>query len=68
MSDTRKATVSVKGTEVTVLAHREQDCISLTDIARHKNAGLTDDRSAIGSVTVTRSSFSASGRGSTTRV
>jgi KilA-N domain len=39
----RKATVSVKGTEVTVLVQHEQDYISLTDIARHKNSGLTDD-------------------------
>lgn len=43
MSQARKATVSVKGTDITVLVHREQDYISLTDIARHKNAGLTDD-------------------------
>lgn len=43
MGKTRKATVSVKGTDVAVLVHREQDYISLTDIARHKNAGLTDD-------------------------
>ena len=43
MSKIRKATVSVKGTDITVLVYREQDYISLTDIARHKNAGLTDD-------------------------
>lgn len=43
MTKTRKATVNVKGTDVTVLVHREQDYISLTDIARHKNTGLTDD-------------------------
>ena len=43
MNKTRKATVSVKGTDITVLVYREQDYISLTDIARHKNAGLTDD-------------------------
>ena len=43
MSKTRKATVSVKGTDITILVYREQDYISLTDIARHKNAGLTDD-------------------------
>lgn len=43
MSKTRKAIVSVKGTDITVLVYREQDYISLTDIARHKNAGLTDD-------------------------
>lgn len=35
--------VNVKGTVVAVLAHREQDYISLTDIARHKNPELTDD-------------------------
>jgi len=39
---TRKATVSVKGTEITILAHREQDYISLTDIARHKDPKRTD--------------------------
>lgn len=39
MSKARKTTVSVKGTDVTVLVHREQDYISLTDIARHKNTG-----------------------------
>ena len=43
MSKRRTTTVSVKGTDITVLMHREQDYISLTDIARHKNAGLTDD-------------------------
>lgn len=43
MSKTRKATVSVKGTGITVLVYREQDYISLTDIARHKSTGLTDD-------------------------
>lgn len=43
VSKTRKASVRVKGTDITVLVYREQDYISLTDIARHKNAGLTDD-------------------------
>lgn len=43
MNKTRKATVSVKGTEVTVLVHREEDYISLTDIARHRNPDHTDD-------------------------
>ncbi len=42
MSKTRKATVSVKGTAVTVLVHREQDYISLTDIARHRDSERTD--------------------------
>jgi hypothetical protein len=39
---TRKAKVSVKGTEITVLVHDEQDYISLTDIARYKDADRTD--------------------------
>jgi len=42
MSKSRKSVVSVKGTEITVLAHREQDYISLTDIARHKDPARTD--------------------------
>jgi len=42
MSKPRKATVSVKGTDITVLVYREQDYISLTDIARHKDPGRTD--------------------------
>lgn len=42
MSKTRKTTVSVKGTAVAVLVHREQDYISLTDIARHRDSERTD--------------------------
>ena len=42
MSKTGKTTISIKGTAVTVLAHREQDYISLTDIARHKDSERTD--------------------------
>lgn len=42
MSQTRKTTVHVKGTEITVLLHQEQDYISLTDIARHKDPQRTD--------------------------
>lgn len=42
MSKPRKATVNVKGAEITVLAHREQDYISLTDIARFKDPERTD--------------------------
>lgn len=38
----RKAIVSVKGTDITVMIHREQDYISLTDIARHKDSERTD--------------------------
>jgi KilA-N domain len=43
MNQCRKATVRVKGTEITVLVHREEDYISLTDIARHRNPDHTDD-------------------------
>ncbi len=43
MSKTRKATVSVKGTDITVFIHREEDYISLTDIARNRNPEHTDD-------------------------
>jgi len=43
MSKTRTATVSVKGTDITVLVHRAADYISLTDIARHRNPEHTDD-------------------------
>jgi hypothetical protein len=42
MNKPRKANVNVKGTAIIVLAHRGQDYISLTDIARHKDAGRTD--------------------------
>ena len=42
MTKPRKASVSVKGTAVTVQVHREQDYISLTDIARHKDPERTD--------------------------
>jgi hypothetical protein len=42
MNKPRKTTVNVKGTAITVLVHREQDYISLTDIARHKDSERTD--------------------------
>lgn len=42
MDKNRKTTVSVRGTAVKVLVHRELDYISLTDIARHKDAKRTD--------------------------
>ena len=34
--------ISVKGTDVAVLSHDRQDYISLTDIARHRDAERTD--------------------------
>jgi hypothetical protein len=43
MSKSAKTTIDVKGTEVTVISQKEDDYISLTDIARHKNAEHTDD-------------------------
>lgn len=43
MTAPRKASVSVKGTEIALLVHREGDYISLTDIARYRNPDQTDD-------------------------
>ncbi len=42
MTKPQKSTVSVKGTEITVLAHNEQDYISLTDIAKHREPNRSD--------------------------
>jgi len=42
MNKTHRATVSVKGTDITVLVHREKDYISLTDIAKHKEPNRSD--------------------------
>jgi hypothetical protein len=42
MSVPRTAKVHVKGTEIAVLVHQNGDFISLTDIARHKDAERTD--------------------------
>ena len=42
MAKTRKATVTVKGTPIVVVAHEEQDYISLTDIAKHKEPKRSD--------------------------
>ncbi|HPX19728.1 MAG: KilA-N domain-containing protein [Deltaproteobacteria bacterium] len=42
MNKPRKAIVNVKGTEITVLAHKDQDYISLTDIAKHKEPNRSD--------------------------
>jgi len=36
------AKIEVKGTEITVYSHSEEDYICITDIARHKNAERTD--------------------------
>lgn len=42
MSNPQKASVKVKGTSVAVLIHQEQDFISLTDIAKHKEPDRSD--------------------------
>ena len=43
MSKNSKSTIDVQGTAVTVLSHRNEDLICLTDIARAKNAERSDD-------------------------
>ncbi|HTW90983.1 MAG TPA: KilA-N domain-containing protein [bacterium] len=43
MTENSKATIEVKGSSVTVLSRKDEDYISLTDIARYKNAEHTDD-------------------------
>jgi hypothetical protein len=41
-SKAKKAVVTVKGTAITVMAYQKQDYISLTDIARYRDAERTD--------------------------
>ena len=43
MPRTNKTTIEVKGSSITILSRKEEDYISLTDIARYKNAEHTDD-------------------------
>jgi hypothetical protein len=38
MNKDKKATITVQGTEVILLSHRKEDYISLTDIAKYRNA------------------------------
>ena len=42
MTKPQKAIVNVKGTNITVLGHREQDYISITDIAKHREPNRSD--------------------------
>lgn len=42
MNKPHKATVNVKGTTIAILAYQEQDYISLTDIAKHKEPNRSD--------------------------
>jgi hypothetical protein len=37
----KKETVTVQGTEIAVLTHRQDDYISLTDMAKHRNPDAT---------------------------
>jgi len=37
----KKESLTVHGTEITVLSHKQEDYISLTDMAKHKNAEAT---------------------------
>ncbi len=39
----KNKSIEVQGTEITVSKNVKQDFISLTDIARHKDQGRTDD-------------------------
>jgi len=43
MSKSKKSTIDVQGTAITILTQREEDLICLTDIARAKNAERSDD-------------------------
>lgn len=43
MKKTRSTTIEVQGTAISILSNKEQDFISLTDIARFKNAEHSDD-------------------------
>ena len=43
MSKSKKSTIDVQGTAITILTQREEDLICLTDIARAKNADRSDD-------------------------
>jgi hypothetical protein len=43
MSKPKKATIEVQGAAITILSQKEQDFISLTDIARFKNPDHPDD-------------------------
>jgi hypothetical protein len=43
VSKTKKSTIEVRGAAVTILSQKQDDYISLTDIARYKNTNRTDD-------------------------
>jgi hypothetical protein len=43
MARNKRTTIEVQGTAVTILSRKEEDYLSLTDIARYKNDDRTDD-------------------------
>lgn len=43
MAKEKKSTINVQGTAIAIVAQHEEDYISLTDIARHRNAEHSDD-------------------------
>src|ERR1035441_10778642 len=43
MSKPKKSVIEVRGAAITILSQKEQDYISLTDIARYKSADRFDD-------------------------
>ncbi len=43
MKKGNKANIEVQGAVITILSHKEEDYICITDIARHKHAERTDD-------------------------
>ena len=43
MKKDKKTNIQVQGAAITILSHKEEDFICITDIARHKNADRTDD-------------------------
>ena len=42
MGKNKKTTIAVQGTEITIMSHQQGDYISLTDIARYRDAKRTD--------------------------
>ena len=42
MSKAKKSTIAVRGTAITILSQRDEDYISLTDIAKHKEPNRSD--------------------------
>jgi hypothetical protein len=43
MEENKMAKINVKGRDITIFSQKEEDYICITDIARYKNSGRTDD-------------------------